>query len=207
MKLRDRIKDFRRVPASDLRPNPRNWRSHPQAQQDVLRGVLAEVGIADACLARELPDGSLELVDGHLRTDTMHDQEIPVLVLDVTEAEAMEILATHDPLAAMAGVDKDKLEEVLRQFSTGDEALLEMFETMKESLGSFDVSETDPPALRDGDREPFQQMTFTLHDSQAESVNEAIAKAKQYGAFDGSPNANSNGNALARIVEAYCGKS
>ena len=90
--------------AADLRPNPRNWRVHPPEQQDALRGVLAEVGYADALLARELPDGSLMLIDGHLRAETTPDAVVPVLVLDVDEAEADKILLTHDPLAAMATV-------------------------------------------------------------------------------------------------------
>lgn len=37
MKIRDRIKELRRVKAANLVPNPRNWRTHPQAQQDALR--------------------------------------------------------------------------------------------------------------------------------------------------------------------------
>ena len=41
MKIRDRIKELRRVKASQLRPNPKNWRTHPQAQRDVLCGLLA----------------------------------------------------------------------------------------------------------------------------------------------------------------------
>ncbi len=44
MKIRDRIKELRRVRASTLKPSPRNWRTHSQGQQDALRGVLAEVG-------------------------------------------------------------------------------------------------------------------------------------------------------------------
>jgi hypothetical protein len=42
MTIRDRIKDFRRVPASRLRPSPGNWRTHPPAQRDALRGLLAK---------------------------------------------------------------------------------------------------------------------------------------------------------------------
>ena len=37
------------------------------APAEAVRGVLAEIGYADALLARELPDGSLQLIDGHLR--------------------------------------------------------------------------------------------------------------------------------------------
>jgi hypothetical protein len=29
-------------------PNPRNWRTHPKVQADALRGLLAEIGYADA---------------------------------------------------------------------------------------------------------------------------------------------------------------
>ncbi len=62
-------------------------------------GVLAEMGYADALLARELPDGSLELIDGHLRAETTPDMEVPVLILDLDDAEAAKLLALHDPLA------------------------------------------------------------------------------------------------------------
>ena len=48
MQIRDRIKELRRVPAGSLRPNPRNWRMHPDSQRDALRGILAEVGYAGA---------------------------------------------------------------------------------------------------------------------------------------------------------------
>jgi len=205
VKLKDRIKEFRRVPAHELQPNPKNWRTHPVAQQDALRGVLAEVGIAGAVLARETAEGGLMLIDGHLRTDVMHDQEIPVLVLDVDEAEADKLLATIDPLAAMAEADAGKLDELLREIDTGSEALQEMLAKLAEDVGVFDVAETMPPELKDGDREPFQQMTFTLHDSQVAILRKAMDKAKSEGDFSESPNENSNGNALAMIAEAFCG--
>ena len=55
MTIRDRIKAFRRVPARDLVPHPKNWRVHPQAQQDALQALLAELGYCDAVIAREFP--------------------------------------------------------------------------------------------------------------------------------------------------------
>ena len=112
MKIRDRIKKLVRVPASELIPNPKNWRTHPEEQQNALRGVLAEVGIADALIARETEDG-LQLIDGHLRADVDPSVEWPVLVLDVTEEEADKILATHDPLTMMAEVDNTMLSKLL----------------------------------------------------------------------------------------------
>lgn len=123
MQIRDRIKELRRVPAAELRPNPRNWRLHPPQQQDALRGVLAEVGYADALLARELPDGTLMLIDGHLRAETTPDAVVPVLVLDVDEAEADKILLTHDPLAGMATVSESNLRDLLADVQTENTAV------------------------------------------------------------------------------------
>jgi site-specific DNA-methyltransferase (adenine-specific)/site-specific DNA-methyltransferase (cytosine-N4-specific) len=149
MNIRDRIKELRRVPASELRPSPRNWRTHPQAQQDALRGVLAEVGIADAAIARELPDGTLELIDGHLRADVLGDELIPVLVLDVTADEAAKILVTLDPLAAMAEADSDKLDALLREVQTESEALAGMLTELAEDAGILtgptEVTEDEVP--------------------------------------------------------------
>ncbi|MGA2031683.1 MAG: ParB N-terminal domain-containing protein [Thermoguttaceae bacterium] len=123
MKIRDRIKELRRVKASELRPHPHNWRVHPENQRDALRGVLAEVGYADALLARELPDGTLQLIDGHLRAETTPDMEVPVLVLDVDEHEAAKLLALHDPLAGMAEADNGVLADLLAEVDTQSTAL------------------------------------------------------------------------------------
>ena len=137
MNIRNRVKSLRMVPASDLRPNPKNWRTHPKAQADALRGVLSEIGLADACLARELPDGSLMLIDGHLRAETLGDGDVPVLILDVNEAEADKLLATLDPLAAMAESDAAKLDELLRNVDTGSEALQQLIASTAESAGLY----------------------------------------------------------------------
>ena len=126
MNIRDRIKELRRVPANELRPNPRNWRKHPEKQLNAIRGVLAEVGFAGAEIARELDDGTLELIDGHARAEVAGTAEVPVLILDVDETEANKILATFDPIGAMAESDAVKLDQVLRDVDTGSEALQEM---------------------------------------------------------------------------------
>jgi hypothetical protein len=203
--IRDRIKELRRVPASHLQPNPKNWRKHPESQANALRGVLSEVGIASAVLARETPEGGLMLIDGHLRTETLHNAEIPVLVLDVTEEEADKILATFDPLGAMAESDADALRALLEDVETGSQELADMLTALAEDAGVFNAAEAMAPDLADGDREPFQQMTFTLHDSQVEILKRAMEKAKAEGDFSESPNENSNGNALTLIAEAFCG--
>jgi ParB-like chromosome segregation protein Spo0J len=130
MQIRDRVTQLRRVKAADLRPNPRNWRTHPVAQRDALRGLLAEIGIAGALLARELADGSLELIDGHLRAETLADNEVPVLVLDVDEREAATLLALFDPLASMAQTQAEALHALLGTIETENDALRAVLEQL-----------------------------------------------------------------------------
>jgi len=58
-------------------------------------------------------------------------------------------------------------------------------------------------SLKDGDKEPFQQMTFTLADKQAEQIKNAIAdikKTEEYKYCETLGNENSNGNALYLII-------
>jgi len=136
--IRNRVKELRYVPASQLQPNPKNWRTHPEGQQNALRGILAEVGIAGAVLARETPEGGLMLIDGHLRAETLGNADVPVLVLDVNEAEADKLLATIDPLGAMAEADADKLRELLEEVETASEALADMFTELAEEAGILD---------------------------------------------------------------------
>lgn len=126
MKIRDRVKELRRVRAGDLKPHPKNWRTHPRFQQDVWRGVLNEVGMADALLVRELPDGSLQLIDGHLRAGATPSATVPVLVLDLDDAETEKVLLTHDPLGSLASIDDGKLSELLADAHSDCEAVREM---------------------------------------------------------------------------------
>ena len=154
MNIRNRVKALRTVKASELAPNPKNWRTHPKAQQDALRGILAEVGYADALLARELPDGSLMLVDGHLRAETTPDQEVPVLILDINEAEADKLLLSLDPLAALAETNAQALDALLREVDTGSEGLQQMYADMAEAADLYqdeakeivEVEIPEPPA-------------------------------------------------------------
>ena len=125
-RIRDRIKELRRVKASELVPNPKNWRRHPKEQSAAMRGLLNEIGYAGALLARELPDGKLQLIDGHLRLNTTPKATVPVLVLDVTEAEADKILLTFDPISAMAQADQAQMEVLLATVRTEDKAIAAM---------------------------------------------------------------------------------
>lgn len=136
--IRNRNLGVRRVRACDLVPHPLNWRQHPKAQQDALRAVLEEVGFVGTLLASELPDGRLGLIDGHLRTETLPNEEVDVMVVDLSPEEAAKVLATHDPLAAMAEANAEALDKLLREVQTGDEALAAMLDGLAQDAGVLD---------------------------------------------------------------------
>ena len=130
MQIRDRIKELKRVKASELIPNPKNWRTHPISQRNALKGILSEIGYADALIARETPNG-LMLIDGHLRAETTPDSVVPVLVLDINESESDLILATLDPMGALAGRDELKLKKLLDEIEESDAGLTDLLNSLK----------------------------------------------------------------------------
>ena len=120
MQIRDRIKELKRVKASELVDHAQNWRLHPESQKKALQGVLNDIGFADAVLVRELGDGRYGIIDGHCRKELSGDSDIPVLVLDVDEKEAKKILATLDPLSSMAEMDSVALSSLLAEIETSN---------------------------------------------------------------------------------------
>jgi DNA modification methylase len=134
-KIRDRVRELRRVRAADLLPHAKNWRKHPPAQAAALRGLLNEIGYADALIARETGEGRLQLIDGHLRAETTPDTMVPVLVVDLSDAEADKLLLTLDPLAGMAEADATRVAELLSTVGTDNEAVAALLERIAVTAG------------------------------------------------------------------------
>lgn len=148
--IRNRIKELRNVRAGDLIPNPENWRRHPEKQRRALRGLLKELGYVDALIAREDASGGLVLLDGHLRAATTPESVVPVLVLDVTEDEGRKILATLDPLAAMAESDDAALRTLTAKVKTGDRDLATLMHLVHdENIGIDLAAQGGGPLIQD----------------------------------------------------------
>ena len=119
--FRDRIVELRRVKASDLIANPKNWRLHPEGQRSALSAMLEQIGFVGAGVARDTPHG-VELLDGHLRKDLAGDDELPILIVDLNDEEADQMLATYDPLSGLALVDNDRLGGLLAGITLDENA-------------------------------------------------------------------------------------
>jgi DNA modification methylase len=118
-----------------LLANPGNWRIHPRAQQDALSGVLDEVGWVDQIIVNQRTG---HVVDGHLRVSLAlrrNEPTVPVLYVDLSEAEEKLVLATLDPIAAMATADKEQLDALLQGVQTGDAAVQAMLAELANDSG------------------------------------------------------------------------
>ncbi len=149
---RNRIVGSGEEPPEQLLANPANWRTHPREQQAALAGALAEVGWVGQVLVNRTTG---HVVDGHLRVElaiSRGEPRVPVLYVELTEAEEHLVLATLDPLAAMATAEKDALAALLADLETGDAALARMLADLADSHAIRRATLGDPddiPAVPD----------------------------------------------------------
>jgi len=73
---------------------------------------------------------------------------------------------------------------------------------LKKYLAMEKDFEVDLPEINDEDKQPFQQITFTLHNEQYEIVQQALDYIKKQN-IDDSINDNRNGNAITEICKLF----
>jgi ParB-like chromosome segregation protein Spo0J len=157
---KNRIVGLRKVKASKLLANPRNWRLHTEAQRSAVAAALEKIGYVDALVARKLDSGELELLDGHLRAEIDPNDEVPVLLVELNDEEADFALATLDPLGAMAKADSAKLGQLLETVDTESAELDQMLaDLLAEGLAE---TASTPTELRPIDAQPPPVMTWVL---------------------------------------------
>lgn len=192
----------------DLKQDKRNYRKHNQRNLDLIKKSVKDVGLGRSIVI----DNENEIICGNGLVSQL-DKNTPVKVIETDGSELVVVkrtdLATDDDkrkqLAVMDNSSSDSSEFDI-------ELLNEDFEidTLQEwgidDFVSMDDAGIEMPELASGDRTPFQQMTFTLADAQAEIIKEAITKIKkteQYKYVETYDNENTNGNALFCIIEEW----
>jgi DNA modification methylase len=132
---RNRITGQGEVDPTTLVANPANWRGHPREQQQGLMAALGEVGWVAQVLVNTTTG---HIVDGHLRVElaiARHEPTVPVTYVELSEEEERLVLATLDPLAAMATAEKDALAALLADLSPADDALAALLAELGERNG------------------------------------------------------------------------
>ena len=199
--IRSEIKiEFRAT--GDLIAYARNSRTHSEGQVSQIAGSIREFGFTNPVLI----DEQNGIIAGHGRVMAarkLEMEQVPCIVLaHLTEAQKRAYIIADNKLALNAGWDEEMLGLELADLRE-DDFDLSLIGFSEDELGAFDVDEAEMPDLSDEDKQPFQQMTFTVHDEQAEEVQAAIAKAKSIGHGESAVNENSNGNALAFICQSF----
>ena len=188
---------------TELIPYVNNARTHNEDQVIQIAASIKEFGFTNPVLI----DGDNGIIAGHGRlmaAKKLGLEEVPTIELShLSEAQRKAYILADNKLALNSGWDNDLLAiEFAELGELGFDLDLTGFSSEEMVVDGFEADEVEMPDLRSGDKEPFQQMTFTLHDDQVEQIKAACDIAKKMGEFD-SLNENSNGNALARVCETF----
>lgn len=202
------VVEEKRVKLSELHEDPANSRLHPDENLADIRASLLEFGQVERLIVHKATG---KVIGGNGRLKVMRSlgwEECDVALVDMNDMKATALGIALNRAGERAEWDTKVLAQLMEGLDgLNDELEKSLQELEKEVVGEcFIADEVAPPELATGDRQPFQQMTFTLHDDQAEQVKAAMDEAKKAGPFVDTGNENSNGNALARIAEAYLGK-
>jgi hypothetical protein len=184
---------------AELSLDPSNVRKHSRRNLDAIKASLRKFGqqkpiVVDAKGIVLAGNGTLTAAQ------ELGWTEIQIVRTELAGVEATAFAIADNRTAELAEWE-DSLNDVLKSLQDEGVDLADLGYS-PEDIGQFAVAEAEAPALKDGDRAPFRQMTFTVHDEQFEEVEEAMSKAKEEGGGESAVNENSNGNALAFI----CGR-
>lgn len=120
------------IRAGELLLNPHNWRVHNAYQTAALTDVLERVGWVQRVIVNKR---SGFIVDGHLRAEMAlrkgEDTLVPVVYVDLSDAEEALVLATFDPISALATKNVEQLSVLLSGWKDSAEgALRRLFQTL-----------------------------------------------------------------------------
>jgi hypothetical protein len=133
------------------------------------------------------------LVDGHLRASMAvkyNQPEIPVTFVNLSPEEEDTILATYDPLGAMAKVDAGRLRTLFERFKVQNEQLQSMLAELADQAGLYSSEFTPLTSDADYAKNPYEdkqyltrkQVTILFDMTEYASFNAAV---KELGAHYG----------------------
>jgi hypothetical protein len=185
------------VKLSDVKSNPNNPRLIKNDKFEKLVQSLKD--FPEMAKVRPIVvNQDFVVLGGNQRLRAMKEagwKQVPIEVVDWSEQQQKEFIIKDN-----VGFGEWEWEMLANEWEADD------LEKWGLDVPGFDLSPDDLGegfSLPDGDKAPFQQMTFTLADEQAVQIQNAIADIKitdEYKFAETMGNENSNGNALYLIV-------
>tara|TARA_R110002051_G_scaffold125035_2_gene198421 strand:+ start:54 stop:605 length:552 start_codon:yes stop_codon:yes gene_type:complete len=140
-----------------LLANPNNWRIHPKEQQDALESLLDDVGWVQNIIVNQRTG---HVVDGHMRAAvaiSRNETEVPVVYVDLTDDEERKVLASLDPIGAMAVTDSDAILNLIEDLDLSDQLMNTINQSMPQWNPTWDEVEKEASELT-----PTNHFTLTL---------------------------------------------
>jgi len=195
------------IPIKSLRNSPNNPRKIEADKLERLKKSLTdfpEMLSLRPLVVKAIDGGKYEVLGGNMRLKALKDlgyKEVPCTVADGLTAEQEREFMIKDNLG-FGDWDFDALRTDWDAEELADWGL--DLPEWGEELDSEEFGEDFN--LPEGDKAPFQQMTLTFADEQAEFIKNQISQIKQseeYKYAENYGNENSNGNALFLIVKQW----
>lgn len=196
------------IKLSELKHYDQNSRTHSEEQVQQLINSITEFGFVNAVLI----DENNELIAGHGRSkaaERLGMDKIPAVRLVGLSKEQQKALRIADnKLSLNAGWDYDLLAREIQDLQLADYDVDILGFSDEElnniiDMGFEDTPETEP-ALKDGDRDPIRNMTFTISAEQLTLIKRVLDLTSKLEPTDPAGiNDNRNGNALYYICQFF----
>ena len=190
---------------SELIPYINNSRTHSEEQITQIASSIKEFGFTNPILI----DQDNSIIAGHGRLQAVkklgYEEVACILISGLTKTQIKALIIADNQLALNASWDIDKLSLELDSLKDDDFNLdiLGFNNDFLKDIQEEIIPLSDLPEIKDGDKEPFQQMTFIIHDSQMKFINLALEKVKNNFNLKNEFNQNINGNALTEICKNF----
>jgi hypothetical protein len=198
----NRIIKFGVKPADQFLANPKNPRTHPAFQRQAMEEALKKVGFVAPVV--ETTDGYL--LDGHERIyqALVKNSDVPYVVVDIhsDDPDADFVLATFDPLGALASYDTNQLDELMQGVDAEGEALKKMLNDLRDlhkpiSYGDGFRGETPDERLDVYLNATIKQVVLIYSNEQYDALIPRLASARQELGVE------TNSELFLRILECY----
>jgi hypothetical protein len=193
-----------------IKQSERNTNKHTEVGMELLGKSVSKYGVLESISVSDTG----EIISGNGRKEIFDKQGLTAVEIHLKENEYPVIVTS------IKSDTKEFYEAQIIANTTSEknynldtelvDVLVEEFDIDVEELGvevedvDFDTDDFGTDfKLPDGDKAPFQQMTFTIADQQAEKIKNAITdikKTEDYKYAETMGNENSNGNALYLII-------
>jgi hypothetical protein len=141
---RFRVVERAMVDPQQLIAHPDNWRAHPDHQRGAMHAAITEIGFLGEVYVSQR---SGRILDGHLRVALALRDAVPLIPVGFVDcaddADELKILATYDPIAALAEKDAERFSSIVERADVTHQALRDVFDSMIGASGGEPASERD----------------------------------------------------------------